>query len=177
MSDDPRETAPVSAYPAAPEPAGARGRFARLRSSSLGSGRGLWLGVATLAVLLVLGVGGAAFAVGDEVLDHRRDASASHVGHDSGDDGGDDGEEDGGHAATTNTTTTATTADNGTPLTGSTLSRVTAAVQQRYPGATVTQAYPEDDGGFEAHATTTGGQPVTVRLDSAFAVTGTENGH
>jgi uncharacterized membrane protein YkoI len=61
-----------------------------------------------------------------------------------------------------------------TPLTGDTLAKVKAAVSAKYPGATFDRVETDGDGVYEAHITTKAGDKVTVEVDKAFAVTGTE---
>ena len=61
------------------------------------------------------------------------------------------------------------------PLTGSTLAKVTAAVEAKYPGATIDRAETDSDGVYEAHITTAAGDKLTVEVGKDFAVTGTES--
>jgi hypothetical protein len=61
-------------------------------------------------------------------------------------------------------------------LTGDTAAKVKAAALARYPGATVLRVETDSDGVYEAHLTTSGGQPVTVEVDKSFKVTGEESG-
>jgi uncharacterized membrane protein YkoI len=61
-------------------------------------------------------------------------------------------------------------------LAGSTADKVEAAALARYPGATVVRIETDSDGVYEAHLTTADGQPVTVEVDTSFAVTGIEQG-
>jgi uncharacterized membrane protein YkoI len=61
-----------------------------------------------------------------------------------------------------------------TPLTGSKLSEVKAAVLAKYPGATFDRVETDSDGVYEAHITKADGSSVTVELDKSFAVTGEE---
>jgi uncharacterized membrane protein YkoI len=65
-----------------------------------------------------------------------------------------------------------------TPLTGSTLDQVKAAVAAYLPGSTLDRASTENDGkstdAYEAHVTKADGTRVKVFLDSSFNVTGTE---
>ena len=60
-------------------------------------------------------------------------------------------------------------------LTGTTADKVEAAALAKYPGATVVRIETDSDGVYEAHLTTSAGQPVTVEVDKSFAVTGTES--
>jgi uncharacterized membrane protein YkoI len=61
-----------------------------------------------------------------------------------------------------------------TALTGDTLAKVKAAVLAKYAGATFDRVETDSDGVYEAHITTAAGDRVTVELDKAYAVTGTE---
>jgi|GEM_PF-4605242 len=61
-----------------------------------------------------------------------------------------------------------------TALTGDTLTKVKAAVTAKYPGATFDRVETDRDGAYEAHITTAAGAKVTVELDKAYAITGTE---
>jgi uncharacterized membrane protein YkoI len=61
------------------------------------------------------------------------------------------------------------------PLTGTTLSKVKAAVLKKYPGATVDRAETDNDGVYEAHITNKDGTKVTVEVNKAFEVTGEED--
>jgi uncharacterized membrane protein YkoI len=76
-------------------------------------------------------------------------------------------------SASTGTATTRTAPDE-TALTGDTLSKVKAAVTAKYPGATFTRIETDSDGVYEAHIVTAAGENVTVEVDKAYAVTGTE---
>jgi ABC-type glycerol-3-phosphate transport system substrate-binding protein len=60
------------------------------------------------------------------------------------------------------------------PLTGDALDEVTAAVEAEYPGATIERAETDSDGVYEAHLTTADDEEVTVELDEAYTITGTE---
>ena len=62
------------------------------------------------------------------------------------------------------------------PLTGSTLAKVTAAVEAKYPGATIDRAETDSDGVYEAHITTADGDELIVQVGKDFAVTGTQTG-
>jgi uncharacterized membrane protein YkoI len=84
-------------------------------------------------------------------------------------------------ASTTTSTSTAATSSTATatkvaetPLTGDTLAKVKAAVSAKYPGATFTRVETDSDGVYEAHIVTAAGTKVTVEVDKAYAVTGTE---
>ena len=61
-----------------------------------------------------------------------------------------------------------------TALTGDTLARVKEAVLAKYPNATFERVETDSDGAYEAHITTADGDDITVAVDKAFAVTGTE---
>jgi hypothetical protein len=61
-----------------------------------------------------------------------------------------------------------------TALTGDTLAKVKAAVLAKYAGATFTRVETDRGGVYEAHIVTAAGDKVTVEVDKAFAVTGTE---
>jgi hypothetical protein len=65
-----------------------------------------------------------------------------------------------------------------TPLTGDTLSKVTAAALAKVPGATVIRAETDADGHakYEAHLRTSDGKQVTVYVNESFAVVSVENG-
>lgn len=58
-------------------------------------------------------------------------------------------------------------------LTGTTRAKVLAAVKKKYPTATVQRVETDSDGVYEAHLLVNGA-PLTVELDKAFAITGTE---
>ena len=60
-------------------------------------------------------------------------------------------------------------------LAGTTADKVEAAALAKYPGATVVRIETRWDGVYEAHLTTSAGQPVTVEVDKSFTVTGTES--
>jgi ABC-type glycerol-3-phosphate transport system substrate-binding protein len=64
-----------------------------------------------------------------------------------------------------------------TALTGTTAAKVKAAALAKYPGATVNRVETDSDGVYEAHITTKAGDDVTVQVDKAFTVTGTQTGH
>jgi uncharacterized membrane protein YkoI len=103
-------------------------------------------------------------------------------------------------ASGTATTAAATTADPGTAtrpafdpakgghvgangtkeelLTGDTAEKVKAAALAAVPGGTVERVETDAEGAaYEAHMRTSDGSEVTVKLDSAFKVTSTEDGH
>ena len=61
-----------------------------------------------------------------------------------------------------------------TPLTGTTKSKVEAAVLAKYPNAKTEPTETDSDGVYESHITTASGQQVTVEVDKSYAVTGTE---
>ncbi|HUR51993.1 MAG TPA: hypothetical protein VMZ11_07710 [Mycobacteriales bacterium] len=63
-----------------------------------------------------------------------------------------------------------------TLLTGDTAAKVRAAALAKYPGATIQRVETDSDGIYEAHLVTKDGQPVTVEMDKAYQVTGTEAG-
>ncbi len=60
-------------------------------------------------------------------------------------------------------------------LTGDTAAKVRAAALAKYPGATIQRVETDSDGVYEAHLLTSAGQMVTVEVDKAFKVTGTES--
>jgi hypothetical protein len=62
-----------------------------------------------------------------------------------------------------------------TALTGDVAAKVRAAALAKYPGATIERLENDSDGVYEAHLTTAAGEHLTVEIDKAFAVTGTEN--
>jgi hypothetical protein len=59
-------------------------------------------------------------------------------------------------------------------LTGDTAAKVRAAALAKYPGATIQRVETDSDGVYEAHLVTAAGDQVTVEVDKAFKVTGTE---
>ena len=63
-----------------------------------------------------------------------------------------------------------------TLLTGSTASKVKAAVLAKYPGATIVRVETDSDGVYEAHITKADGTHVTVYVDAQFNVVGVETG-
>jgi uncharacterized membrane protein YkoI len=76
-------------------------------------------------------------------------------------------------AGTTSSSTSPTRAAE-TALTGDTLAKVKAAVLAKYAGASFDRVETDNDGVYEAHIVTKAGDRVTVELDKAYAVTGTE---
>lgn len=62
------------------------------------------------------------------------------------------------------------------PLTGATLERVTAVVQEAYPNAEIERAETDSGGVYEAHIVTGAGERLTVLVNEAFEITGTETG-
>ena len=79
-------------------------------------------------------------------------------------------------------TSTSSTADPPKPvrgdeelLTGDELDKVTAAVQEEDPDATIRRVETDSDGVYEAHILDDG-KPLTVKLDESYAITGTETG-
>ncbi|MEO6201555.1 MAG: hypothetical protein ABIX44_10375 [Cryobacterium sp.] len=63
-----------------------------------------------------------------------------------------------------------------TRLTGDTAAKVTAAVKEKYPDAVIKRVENDRDGVYEAHITQADGTRATVKLDTSFAITGTETG-
>jgi hypothetical protein len=64
-----------------------------------------------------------------------------------------------------------------TLLTGDTAAKVTAAAKAAVPGATIIRVETDSGGAaYEAHLTKTDGSNVTVKLDSNFKVTATQDG-
>ena len=62
-------------------------------------------------------------------------------------------------------------------LTGDTADKVRAAAQAAVPGGTIQRVETDAEGAaYEAHMVTSDGKHVTVKMDSAFKVTGTEDG-
>jgi hypothetical protein len=62
-----------------------------------------------------------------------------------------------------------------TLLTGDRAAKVKAAVLAKYPKATIQRLETDSDGVYEAHILS-GGVPMTVKVGSNFAVTGTQTG-
>ena len=62
------------------------------------------------------------------------------------------------------------------PLTGDALAKVTAAAQAKVPGGTIVRVETDADGNaaYEAHMTNASGEPVTVYVDTTFAVVSVE---
>lgn len=58
-------------------------------------------------------------------------------------------------------------------LTGDVAAKVKAAALAKYPGATVQRLETDSDGVYEAHIIS-GGKALTVQVDKAFTVTGTQ---
>jgi hypothetical protein len=64
-----------------------------------------------------------------------------------------------------------------TLLTGTTAQKVTAAALAKYPGATVIRVETDNEGSpYEAHLKLADGSYVTVKVNSSFTVTSTEQG-
>jgi hypothetical protein len=64
-----------------------------------------------------------------------------------------------------------------TVLTGDNATKATAAAQAAVPGATIIRVETDAEGAtYEAHMKKSDGSLVTVKLDSSFNVTSTENG-
>jgi hypothetical protein len=65
-----------------------------------------------------------------------------------------------------------------TLLTGDTAEKVKAAALAAVPGGTIQRVENDAEGSpYEAHVTKADGTEVTVKVDSNFKVTGTEDGH
>ena len=64
---------------------------------------------------------------------------------------------------------------HGTPLTADQLAQVKAAVEKKYPGATVDGSHAESDG-YDAFITKKDGTHARLELDKAFAITGEDAG-
>lgn len=63
-------------------------------------------------------------------------------------------------------------------LTGDLAAQATAAAQAAVPGATVERVETDAEGAaYEAHMTKSDGSRVTIKFDTNFNVTGTEEGH
>ena len=60
------------------------------------------------------------------------------------------------------------------PLTGTKLAKVKAAVLEAYPSATFDRVETDNGGVYEAHITKADGTQVTVELDKSYSVTGEE---
>jgi hypothetical protein len=63
-----------------------------------------------------------------------------------------------------------------TLLTGTTASKVTAAVLAKYPGATIVRVETDSDGVYEAHITKADGTQVAIEVNKSFVVSGVEQG-
>ena len=61
-------------------------------------------------------------------------------------------------------------------LTGTTKTKVLAAVKAKYPNATVQRAETDSDGVYEAHILNAG-KPLIVQVGKDFTITGTQTGH
>lgn len=59
-------------------------------------------------------------------------------------------------------------------LTGTDAEKASAAALAKYPGATIRRVETDSAGVYEAHLTTTDGQPLIVRMDASFTITGNE---
>src|SRR4051812_9767224 len=80
-------------------------------------------------------------------------------------------------AVTGTSSSSGTTGHSGeTALTGTTAAKVKAAALAKYPGATIERVETDSDGVYEAHLTTKAGDEITVQVNKAFTVTGTETG-
>ena len=60
-------------------------------------------------------------------------------------------------------------------LTGSTAEKVTAAVEAKYPDATIQRVETDSDGVYEAHIITADGQQQIVQVAKDFTITGTQD--
>ena len=60
-------------------------------------------------------------------------------------------------------------------LTGSTAEKVTAAVEAKYPDATIQRVETDSDGVYEAHIVTADGQQQIVQVGKDFTITGTQD--
>ncbi len=61
-------------------------------------------------------------------------------------------------------------------LTGATRAKVLAAVQAKYPDATIQRVETDADGVYEAHVVNAG-TPMIVQVGKDFTITGTQTGH
>ena len=61
-------------------------------------------------------------------------------------------------------------------LTGDTLTKVTAAVKAKEPGATIQRVETDSEGVYEAHMVRADGAHITVQVGRDFAVTGVQEG-
>ena len=59
-------------------------------------------------------------------------------------------------------------------LTGTTLDKVTAAVEAAYPNAEIQRVESDSDGVYEGHIVTSDGQELIVQVGADFEVTGTD---
>jgi hypothetical protein len=59
-----------------------------------------------------------------------------------------------------------------TPLTGTTRTKVEAAVKAKYPGATIERTETDNDGVYESHVTLADGSHAVVQVGKDFTVTG-----
>ena len=62
------------------------------------------------------------------------------------------------------------------PLTGTTAERVKAAVEAKYPDATIERVETDSDGVYEAHIVTTDGEELVVQVGKDYSITGTQTG-
>ena len=60
------------------------------------------------------------------------------------------------------------------PLTGTTAERVTAAVEAKYPDATIERVETDSDGVYEAHIVTSNGEELVVQVGKDYSITGTQ---
>jgi hypothetical protein len=60
-------------------------------------------------------------------------------------------------------------------LTGTTKAKVLAAVEAKYPNATIQRVETDSDGVYEAHIVNSG-TPLIVQVGKDFAITGTQSG-
>jgi predicted nucleic acid-binding Zn-ribbon protein len=61
-------------------------------------------------------------------------------------------------------------------LTGTTADKVTAAVEAKYPNATIERVETDSDGVYEAHLVTSAGEELVVQVGKDFAITGAQAG-
>ncbi len=61
-------------------------------------------------------------------------------------------------------------------LTGTTADKVKAAVQAKYPTATIQRVETDSGGVYEAHIVTGSGEELTVLVGKDFSITGTQTG-
>jgi ABC-type glycerol-3-phosphate transport system substrate-binding protein len=62
------------------------------------------------------------------------------------------------------------------PLTGTTAQKVTDAVEEKYPNATIERVETDSDGVYEAHIVTSAGEELVVQMGEDFTITGTQAG-